>query len=134
MRSLEEQLRTLELMTPAELQSEWQRLNKTLPPRLSPDLMRLALGYRLQERKLGGLAASTARELRGRAGRAKPKVGLKPGTRLVRSWNGKTIDVLVVPGGFLHNERTYRSLSHVAREVTGTGWSGPRFFGLKAGG
>jgi hypothetical protein len=96
--------------------------------------MRLALAYRLQERKLGGLAASTARELRARAGRAKPKVGLKLGTRLVRSWNGKTIDVLVVPGGFLHNGQTYRSLSHVAREVTGTPWSGPRFFGLKAGG
>jgi hypothetical protein len=41
---------------------------------------------------------------------------------------------LVVPGGYLHDERTYRSLSQVAREVTGTAWSGPRFFGLKAGG
>lgn len=134
MRVLEEQLRALELMVPADLQSEWQRLNKTLPPRLSADLMRLALAYRLQERKLGGLPVSTARELRGRAGRAKPKVGLKLGTRLVRSWNGKTVDVLVVPGGYLHEERTYRSLSHVAREVTGTAWSGPRFFGLRTGG
>lgn len=131
---LEEQLRALELMTPADLQSEWQRLNKTLPPRLSPDLMRLALAYRLQERKLGGLAKSAVRELRGRAGRAKPKVELKLGTRLVRSWNGKTVDVLVVPGGYLHNERTYRSLSHVAREVTGTAWSGPRFFGIRTRG
>ncbi len=131
---LEEQLRALELIAPADLPSQWQRLNKTLPPRLSPDLMRLALAYRLQERKLGGLATSTARELRGRAGRAKPKVGLKLGTRLVRSWNGKTVDVLVVPGGFLHEERTYRSLSHVARDVTGTAWSGPRFFGLRTGG
>jgi len=134
MADLEEQLKKLALMAPAELQAEWKRRHRALPPRLSPDLMRLALAYRLQERKVGGLAARTARELRVRAGRAKPKVGLKPGTRLVRSWNGQTIDVLVVPGGFLHNDKTYRSLSQIAREVTGTPWSGPRFFGLKADG
>jgi hypothetical protein len=96
--------------------------------------MRLALAYRLQERTLGGMKTSTARELSKRAGRGKPRVGLKPGTRLVRSWNGRTIDVLVTPGGYLHNEQTCRSLSHVAREVTGTSWSGPRFFGVKISG
>ena len=84
--------------------------------------------------KLGGLAAGTARELRSRAGRAKARVGLKPGTQLVRSWNGRTIEVMVTPEEYLHQGCTYRSRSHVAREVTGTTWSGPRFFGLKASG
>jgi hypothetical protein len=134
MHSLHEQLRQLELMPASRLKSEWLRLNKTQPPCLSADLMRLALAYRLQERRLGGMKASTARELVKRAGRAKPRVGLKPGTRLVRSWNGRTIDVLVTPGGYLHNDQTYRSLSQVAREVTGTSWSGPRFFGIKVSG
>lgn len=133
MPSLDDQLRQLQVMTSAELASEWQRLNKTLSPRLSAELMRLALAHRLQEKKFGGLAVTTARELKARTGRAKHRVGLKPGTRLVRSWNGRTIDVLVVPDGYLHDDRTYRSLSQVAREVTGTAWSGPRFFGLKAG-
>lgn len=134
MRTLEEHLRQVGQMGSAELRTEWQRLHKTLPPGISPELMRLAIGYRLQERKLGGLASATARELRSRSGRAKPRVGLKPGTRLVRSWNGKTIEVLVTSDGYLHEERTFRSLSHVAREVTGTSWSGPRFFGVKARG
>jgi hypothetical protein len=134
MHSIDEQLRRLELMVSPELQSEWLRLVKTQPPCLSAELMRFALAYRLQERTLGGMKTSTARELSKRAGRAKPRVGLKPGTRLVRSWNGRTIDVLVTAGGYLHEEQTYRSLSHVAREVTGTSWSGPRFFGVKISG
>jgi hypothetical protein len=134
MRSLEEQLRKVEQMSSAELRSEWQRLQRTLPPNISPELMRLAIAHRIQERKLGGLGASTARELRTKGGRAKPRMTLKPGTRLVRSWNGRTIEVLVTQDGYLHDDRTFRSLSHVAREVTGTPWSGPRFFGINARG
>jgi hypothetical protein len=53
--------------------------------------------------------------------------------RLVRSWHGRTISVLVGEGGFMFEDRTYRSLSRIAREVTGAAWSGPRFFGLLAG-
>lgn len=52
-------------------------------------------------------------------------------TRLIREWNGQTIAVEVVEGGFVWNDRTYRSLSEIAREVTGAHWSGPRFFGLR---
>ncbi len=59
-------------------------------------------------------------------------VKLKAGTRLVRSWNGRTIEVLVSEHGYTWEDRSYRSLSHIAREVTGTAWSGPRFFGLEA--
>jgi hypothetical protein len=60
------------------------------------------------------------------------EIRLRPGTRLVRSWNGTGYSVLVTEGGFLFEDQTYRSLSHIARAITGARWSGPRFFGLKA--
>ena len=131
---LEERLHALAVMSGPDLRSEWQRLMKTLPPKLSADLLRLALAYKMQERTLGGLSAPFRRELRSGPGWPIARMKLKPGTRLARSWNGRTIDVLATPEGYLHQEQTYRSLSHIAREVTGTPWSGPRFFGLKAGG
>jgi len=56
----------------------------------------------------------------------------KPGTRLLREWNGKLHAVLVDDDGFLFDDRRFASLSHIAREITGAHWSGPRFFGLKS--
>jgi hypothetical protein len=56
---------------------------------------------------------------------------LKAGTVLVREWRGIEHRVLVLDGGFEHRDRRYKSLSHVARAITGTNWSGPRFFGLE---
>ena len=61
--------------------------------------------------------------------RARPE--LKPGTRLVREWQGRTYDVLVLDDGFSWQNTHYRSLSALARKITGTAWSGPLFFGLK---
>ncbi|CAN1539166.1 Protein of unknown function DUF2924 [Sphingomonadaceae bacterium] len=58
------------------------------------------------------------------------QVTLATGTRLVREWNGRTISVDVVGDGFVWNDVRYRSLSEIARTVTGTRWSGPRFFGI----
>jgi hypothetical protein len=55
---------------------------------------------------------------------------LKPGTRLLRAWQGKTYTVTVADPGFIYEGKTYGSLSVVAREITGTPWSGPAFFGL----
>jgi hypothetical protein len=60
-----------------------------------------------------------------------PRRELKPGTRLVREWQGRTYDVLVLDGGFSWQDTHYRSLSALARTITGTAWSGPLFFGLK---
>ena len=134
MDSLDEQLRRIEAMPPPELRTEWQRVFKTLPPRLSPELMRIAIAYRLQERKLGRLCPGVARGIRASANARRRQMTFKPGTRFVRSWNGRTVDVLVTEDGYSWEDRTYRSLSHIAREVTGTAWSGPRFFGLKASG
>ena len=59
-------------------------------------------------------------------------ISLKSGARLLRAWNGVTHEILVVEDGFLWAGRTWRSLSAIAREITGTRWSGPRFFGLIA--
>ena len=56
---------------------------------------------------------------------------LRPGTRLVRSWNGETYNVLVTDDGYRFNDQTYASLSSIAQAITGAKWSGPRFFGLK---
>ena len=58
------------------------------------------------------------------------KVHYKPGTRLVREWQGETYDVTILDKGYRWQERHYRSLSRIAEEITGTRWSGPRFFGL----
>lgn len=131
MRDLDEQLAQLATMSPAELRTQWRRALRSDPPRLSPDLLRRIIAYRLQERAHGGLSPARLRELR-RMGaadsRATPK--LKPGTRLVRGWQGRSVAVLVTEQGYMHDGRAYSSLSSIAREVTGTSWSGPRFFGL----
>jgi hypothetical protein len=97
----------------------------------------LLLGYRLQELKLGGLSSGARRHLNSFLSRtnggkaARPTRRLKPGTRLQRSWQGRTHIVTVADDGFEYAGQTYASLSVIARPITGTAWSGPAFFGLK---
>ena len=126
-------------MSSAQLREEWQRVMRTAPPAFSPDLMERAIAYELQARRHGGLAPAVQRAL-DRVGRQLARTGkvspsretrLKPGTRLSRDWHGRTHHVLVMDEGYLFEERRYRSLSQVAAAITGTAWSGPRFFGLK---
>ena len=96
------------------------------------------IAYRLQERALGKLPVATvslfekaARRLSQDQDIDQPKrQSLKPGTRLVRSWSGKTYSVLVTDEGFELGDRRFTSLTHIAREITGAHWSGPRFFGI----
>lgn len=125
-------LAALATMAPAQLKDEWRRLQKTEPPRLGPDLLRLAIGYHIQERADRPQSTKAARALRnaqsGQGRSAAPQ--LKPGTRLLRSWNGQTISVVVTDRGFEYRGRNWSSLTAIARDVTGAGWSGPRFFGL----
>jgi hypothetical protein len=99
------------------------------------------LAQRLQERRYGGLPAVVRRELARIAAGEQPigvrrptKKSIRPGTRLVREWQGRPVAVLVLEEGFLWEDRRYRSLSEIAREVTGVRWSGPRFFGLTTNG
>ena len=108
---------------------EWRKTYGSEPPRLPADLLRRGIAYRLQEQAYGKLPAKVARVLAS-GGRAAPEIAA--GTRLVREWNGRTIDVIATESGMVWEGRTYRSLSAIAREVTGTPWSGPRFFGIGA--
>jgi hypothetical protein len=131
---LEEQLARLAKLSPADLRCEWARLWQAPAPRLSLDLLRFGIAYRLQEQAAGGLPERVVRAL-GRLASGKPAVRprLKAGTQLVRSWHGRTVAVEVTEGGYLFEDRSYRSLTAIAREVTGAAWSGPRFFGTAGG-
>ena len=102
------------------------------PPRTSRALLLRAVAYKLQERALGGLSAPTRRWLGGPEPRPVRRRVLRPGTVLVREWHGVGHQVQVLEGGVLYQGERYRSLSEVARRITGTRWSGPRFFGVKA--
>ncbi len=133
-----ELLARLNDLTLDELRAEWRRLYRRAPPRLSRDLMRRAIAYRIQEKASGGLSAASKRKLTDHAtqieitGRVKPdpRPVVRSGARLVREWNGRTYTVTVIEDGFEYGEKTYRSLTKVARVITGAHWSGPRFFGL----
>jgi hypothetical protein len=100
------------------------------------------LAYRIQEKAYGGLKTSTRIELRRIArslekSAASPKLRIqpriKPGTRIVRQWKGATHEVLVTESGYEYGGARFRSLSRIARKITGTRWSGPAFFGLRNG-
>ena len=129
-------LASLEMLAPAELRGAWQAQEGTDAPNVASALLRRMLGQHLQERRLGGMPALVVRELErtawtGPVPPVRPSVTkLTPGARLIREWQGRTIAVLVTEQGFLWEERPYRSLSQIAREVTAAHWSGPRFFGL----
>ncbi len=104
--------------------------------RTGRDLMVRAIAYHMQEQRHGGLSPATRRRLAGRDGAAKrpPATTLKPGTRLLRQWHGVIHEVIVLEAGVRYRGKTWRSLSAVAREITGTRWSGPRFFELQPSG
>jgi hypothetical protein len=121
------------------LRTAWCRHYRTeAPASLSRDLLLRALAYKLQERAHGGLSQLARRALRAlapttaaaRAAAAAPRVRLKPGVRLVRDWHGEAHIVLVLADGFAYRGQRYRSLTQIAKAITGVHWSGPRFFGV----
>jgi hypothetical protein len=107
--------------------------------RLSRDLLMRGITYKLQERPLGGLSKSIIGKLErlnldseaSGAQKPAPPISLKAGTRLVRNGAALPIPCLSMPTGSEWNGRRSRSLTMVAREITGAHWSGPRFFGLR---
>jgi hypothetical protein len=133
------ELAGLPALGPERLKEQWRTLYGTEPPpRISEDLLRRAIAYRLQERALGGLKPSTrrlllrvARDAR-RSRPATPVRKITPGAVLIREWRGTTHQVTVLEDGVLFRGKRHRSLSEVARKITGSRWSGPLFFGLKA--
>lgn len=139
MSQLEQHLEVLRCLSTAQLRDEWQRVWKEPAPRLGHDLLRRGIAWKLQEQLHGGLPRPVLRELERLARlveRGRP-LGLarvaKPGTRLVRQWRGRTFHVSVIDDGFLFEDSRYSSLSQIAQLITGTKWSGPRFFGLVGG-
>jgi hypothetical protein len=129
-------LPTLDL---AELQELWCRFYKTeTTPRLSRELLVRAVAYRMQEVASGGPRLELQRQLRHitlelqQTGRVRIRPRLKSGTRLMREWRGQSHEVLVLDNGFSWQGAHYRSLSAIARKITGTAWSGPLFFGLRS--
>lgn len=131
----------LNTLTLIDLRTEWRRSHRMMAPnRLSRDLLIRGLTYKLQERALGGISKSIVRKLdrlsvapeQRKIQNLSPPISMKPGTRLVRDWHGVTHTVLIHADGVEWNGQRYRSLTVVAREITGAHWSGPRFFGLRA--
>jgi hypothetical protein len=134
---LDQDLAALTSLPSTQLQERWSASGGGASPSVPPALLRRLLAQRLQERRHGVLPVMVVRELERMAGgQPSPapvvqRPALTHGTRLIREWNGQTIAVEVVEGGFIREGRMYRSLSEIAREVTGAHWSGPRFFGLR---
>ena len=133
----------LEQLSRAELRVLWEREFAGEAPRaLGRDILALGIAYARQERSYGGLARPVAKELDRLLARVlledatgAPKSATSPlprtGTILVREWRGTTHQVAVVDNGFRWSGKTHRSLSSIARAITGTNWNGPRFFGMR---
>ena len=139
--SLAREIAALPEAAASALKDRWRALYGSEPPRrISRDLLIRALAYRIQEQALGGLRPSTRRLLTKAAAAASarrpiqlaPESTLKPGTVLLREWHGAQHQVVVREDGIMFQGKQYKSLSRVAHRITGTKWSGPLFFGLKA--
>ena len=137
--SSKEALSRLPQLDLVELRELWRHLYKSAAsPRLSRELLARAVAYRIQEVASGGPRLELQRRLRQLAlelqqtGQLRIRPRLKPGTRLVREWRGGSYEVLVLDDGFSWHGTHYRSLSAIARKITGTAWSGPLFFGLRS--
>ena len=138
--NLDERLRTLSATDIATLRAEWRRLYRVSPPtRLRRDLLTRGAADKWQEAAQGGLPGAVRRRLlalaeggqeEGQVVRVQPAPRLRPGTRLLRTWRGRTMSVTVLEDGFLFDDRRYTSLTKIAKAITGAHWSGPRFFGL----
>jgi hypothetical protein len=143
-----------------ELAALWHKNFDCPPPKgVHRELLVRAAAFSLQQKHYGGLSGNAKRLLKAamretaktltakssphgagtvRAGgqvvaapaARKERAAVSTGARLIRDWNGRSHVVDVVDGGFIYAGTRYRSLSKIAREITGTQWSGPRFFGL----
>ncbi len=137
--ALAEAISMLETLSKDDLRDHWRRYyGNPAPKRLGADLLLRAVAYAVQAEARGGLKPALQRKLKRLArdltqnGGSVPNARLsyKPGTRLVRVWRGETHEVTILEGDFAWRGRRFDSLSKIAREITGTRWSGPAFFGL----
>lgn len=132
-RSLAHELAAVQWASMVELQAQFRRLyRRPAPESLSRDLIARLLAHRIQERRLGALDRELGVKLECLAQGLPPGRRLKSGTVLVRGHEGRMHEVVIVPGGYLWNAETFKSLSTIAKRITGTSWNGPRFFGLRS--
>jgi len=136
------ELHQIKRMSIAALRDLWRRRFRSEPPPIqSGDILGRLIAWNIQVEAYGGLDAATQTKIEQlvRSSRRKGPSGIPPGpalragTILVREWRGVEHRVLVLDQGFEHRDKRYRSLSEAARAITGSRWSGPRFFGLEVG-
>lgn len=136
---IEAEIDALAALSRSELIDLWQaRLSAKAPKNMSHRLLMSAIAYEMQVQRYGGLKPAVRRRLEkivqastaGREVQVTAASRLRPGARLIREWNGSSHVVEVIEGGYTWKGERYRSLSAVARAITGARWSGPRFFGL----
>ena len=134
---IERDIAALEGLDRTALLARWRlAFGREAPPRLSRALMAKAIAYDIQVKAFGGLSARTIRALKAAVKPGSAPAASRPparGTRLIREWNGVLHEVEVLDDGYLWRGQRHRSLSAIARAITGTKWSGPRFFGIKGG-
>lgn len=131
--SLGEELAAITALDKDDLKDRWATLTGLPVPRVSTAMLRLALAHDLQVRSLGGLSRKARRQLDGGGDEGGVVTrAIRPGMRLARE-HGGTMHVVTIGDdcSIIWNDRNWRSLSEVARAITGTRWSGPAFFGLK---
>ena len=136
-----QELTELTRMPVAGLKDRWRSLYGTEPPAYKRQYLIKRIAYRIQELALGGLSEKAKAKLeqlasqdsigKTRKQKCQCKNGIVAGTRLIREWNGKQYLVTAVSGGFEYDGRRYRSLSAIAKAITGAHHSGPRFFGIQ---
>ena len=139
MPNLIHQIAQLQALDTPALRLLWgQAFGAPPPKRLSRDLLLRAVVYHVQEQAQGGLRpvtrqrlAQAAQDLRSERRPVAGPMTIKPGTRCLREWHGVIHELIVLEEGVRYRGQTWRSLSAVAREITGARWSGPLFFGLK---
>jgi hypothetical protein len=136
---IEAEIEGLHTMPIVELRALWRAKFKSQPPEaFGPDLLRRSIAHKIQEDAYGGLDRATARllnQLMVQSAKTNGKIvvprRIKPGAVLVREWKGTSHRITVTETGFAYQGNSYDSLSEIARRITGTRWSGPRFFGLR---
>jgi hypothetical protein len=140
---IEQDLAELSQASIQQLRERWRAMFRIEPPpAFGPDLLRRSIAQKVQVQQYGGLSVSTQRQLdqivKGIASSPVGRIALprqiKSGSVLVRTWKDKSHRVTVLDDGFSFEGTTYASLSEIAREITGTRWNGPKFFGLRAAG
>lgn len=134
--AIEAEISRIQGLKPDEVRTLWRdTFKRGVPKALTRDLLVRTLCWHIQEKAFGGHSPAMLKLLagyaKGRPGEANRLRRLKPGTELVREYQGERHTVIITREGFRWGEQDYPSLTAIARAITGSNWNGPRFFGLR---